>query len=51
MSLQLAIQPVAMVLIRNNQERLFTTKSDKVALSAGALFKRINLLKPIEHCL
>ncbi|MBB1192438.1 hypothetical protein DNC80_01990 [Flavobacterium sp. SOK18b] len=26
-------------LIRNNQERLFTTKSDKVALSAGALFK------------
>ena len=26
-------------LIRNNQERLFTTKSEKVALSAGALFK------------
>jgi hypothetical protein len=45
MSLQLAIQPVAMVLIRNNQERLFTTKSDKVALSAG-VYSNINLLNP-----
>jgi hypothetical protein len=38
-------------LIRNNQERLFTTfKSDKVAFQL-ALYSSINLLKPAEHCL
>jgi hypothetical protein len=37
-------------LIRNKQERLFTTKSDKAALSAG-VYLSINLLKPAEHCL